>query len=164
MWLFGLGWWFLFSTWGMTASSQTYKAMHVLVVDLDLWRCNIDSSGICMSDHRDDGHHTRFIANCACSWMCSYKNLETMQIDLGTDAKHCFCKAGDLLAVVEWHLCVSAYFDKTNSIQRGTTWLFCPCEVKRDLPTVCIKVCSALGDRLLLLSLFCAAKPPFDVL
>ncbi|KAF9668667.1 hypothetical protein SADUNF_Sadunf14G0027500 [Salix dunnii] len=26
---------------------------------------------------------------------------ETLQIDLGTDAKHCFCKAGDLLAVVE---------------------------------------------------------------
>ena len=23
------------------------------------------------------------------------------QVDLGTDAKHCFCKSGDLLAVVE---------------------------------------------------------------
>ena len=23
------------------------------------------------------------------------------QVDLGTDAKHCFCKASDLLAVVE---------------------------------------------------------------
>lgn len=23
------------------------------------------------------------------------------QVDLGTDAKHCFCKGGDLLAVVE---------------------------------------------------------------
>ncbi|KAB5568987.1 hypothetical protein DKX38_002780 [Salix brachista] len=67
----------------------------------DLDRCNIDSSVICMSDHRYDCHHTRCIANCPCSWMRSYKILETMQIDLGTDAKHCFCKAGDLLAVVE---------------------------------------------------------------
>jgi hypothetical protein len=43
-----------------------------------------------------------------------------VQVDLGTDAKHCSCKAGDLLAVVEWHLCISANFDKTDSIQWGS--------------------------------------------
>ncbi|KAG9450448.1 hypothetical protein H6P81_010413 [Aristolochia fimbriata] len=28
-------------------------------------------------------------------------DISAYEVDLGTDAKHCFCKAGDLLAVVE---------------------------------------------------------------
>ncbi|XP_022146922.1 10 kDa chaperonin 1, chloroplastic-like [Momordica charantia] len=28
-------------------------------------------------------------------------DINAYEVDLGTDAKHCFCKAGDLLAVVE---------------------------------------------------------------
>ncbi|KAJ6675676.1 10 KDA HEAT SHOCK PROTEIN [Salix viminalis] len=30
-----------------------------------------------------------------------FSDINAYEIDLGTDAKHCFCKAGDLLAVVE---------------------------------------------------------------
>ncbi|WOL19552.1 hypothetical protein Cni_G28354 [Canna indica] len=30
-----------------------------------------------------------------------FSDISAYQVDLGTDAKHCFCKAGDLLAVVE---------------------------------------------------------------
>ncbi|XP_059633787.1 10 kDa chaperonin 1, chloroplastic-like [Cornus florida] len=30
-----------------------------------------------------------------------FSDINAYEVDLGTDAKHCFCKAGDLLAVVE---------------------------------------------------------------
>lgn len=40
-------------------------------------------------------------SNSAFFWMRSYQIPETVQVDLGTDARHCFYKAGDLLAVVE---------------------------------------------------------------
>ncbi|XP_058104160.1 10 kDa chaperonin 1, chloroplastic [Magnolia sinica] len=30
-----------------------------------------------------------------------FSDISAYEVDLGTDAKHCFCKAGDLLAVVE---------------------------------------------------------------
>ncbi|KAB5526815.1 hypothetical protein DKX38_020662 [Salix brachista] len=50
---------------------------------------NIDSTVIYKSHHWDNGFY-----------ICLGLD-ETVQIDLGTDAKHCFCKAGDLLAVVE---------------------------------------------------------------
>ncbi|KAK9274204.1 hypothetical protein L1049_019018 [Liquidambar formosana] len=30
-----------------------------------------------------------------------FSDINAYEVDLGTDARHCFCKAGDLLAVVE---------------------------------------------------------------
>ncbi|KAK3024788.1 hypothetical protein RJ639_043869 [Escallonia herrerae] len=30
-----------------------------------------------------------------------FSDINAYEVDMGTDAKHCFCKAGDLLAVVE---------------------------------------------------------------
>ncbi|XP_030966687.1 10 kDa chaperonin 1, chloroplastic [Quercus robur] len=30
-----------------------------------------------------------------------FSDINAYEVDLGTDAKHCFCKSGDLLAVVE---------------------------------------------------------------
>nr|XP_018677500.1 PREDICTED: uncharacterized protein LOC103975153 isoform X2 [Musa acuminata subsp. malaccensis] len=30
-----------------------------------------------------------------------FSDINAYEVDLGTEAKHCFCKAGDLLAVVE---------------------------------------------------------------
>ncbi|XP_010919833.1 10 kDa chaperonin 1, chloroplastic [Elaeis guineensis] len=30
-----------------------------------------------------------------------FSDISAYEVDLGTDAKHCFCRAGDLLAVVE---------------------------------------------------------------
>eukprot|EP00262_Sarcandra_glabra_P009422 TRINITY_DN23803_c0_g1_i1.p1 TRINITY_DN23803_c0_g1~~TRINITY_DN23803_c0_g1_i1.p1 ORF type:complete len:145 (-),score=30.92 TRINITY_DN23803_c0_g1_i1:320-754(-) len=30
-----------------------------------------------------------------------FSDINAYEVDLGTDAKHCFCRAGDLLAVVE---------------------------------------------------------------
>ena len=75
----------------------------------------IDSAVIDMSDHWANGHYAHCIANCAfLLYLDVFIRLpETVQIDLGTDAKHCFCKAGDLLAVVEWYLWISANFEKT---------------------------------------------------
>jgi hypothetical protein len=79
-----------------------------------------------MSDHWDNGHYAHCIVNCAfLLYLDVFIRLpETVQIDLGTDAKHCFCKAGDLLAVVEWYLWISANFEKTYSLQRGSQFRY----------------------------------------
>lgn len=54
-----------------------------------------------------------------CLCMNSSSFLGVVQVDLGTDAKHCFCKAGDLLAVVEWISAVAEDFRKINFLSYG---------------------------------------------
>lgn len=54
-----------------------------------------------------------------CLCMNSSSFLGVVQVDLGTDAKHCFCKAGDLLAVVEWISAVAEDFRKINFLCYG---------------------------------------------